>query len=127
MARALALVEKAYRGALEKQFFDSLYLATELHRQLGGLDILLRGRAVTYGIEAPPVPALRMGSRTLDTLSDPRRDLRALIAAGVGVWAERDALAAHGLQEAPLLDGVRTVADGETAARWPEYRMVFYL
>ncbi|MER6407199.1 MULTISPECIES: DsrE family protein [Streptomyces] len=125
--RTLAIVEKAYRGALEKQFFDALYLAVELHRQLGGLDVLLRGRAVTYGVRAEPVPALRIGSRTLDTLTDPRRDLRTLMDAGVRVHAEESALAAHGLAPDRLLDGVRAVPDGSTALRWPEYRMVCYL
>ncbi|MFC7617397.1 hypothetical protein ACFQV2_32245 [Actinokineospora soli] len=43
MADTLAIVERAYRGAVEKQFFDALYLAVELHRQLGGMDLLLRG------------------------------------------------------------------------------------
>lgn len=125
--RTLAIVEKAYRGALEKQFFDTLYLAVELHRQLGGLDLLLRGRAVTYGVRAEPVPALRIGGRTLDTLSDPRRDLRVLMDAGVRVHAEESALAAHGLDPGRLLAGVLTAADGSTALRWPEYRMVCYL
>ncbi|MGP3732551.1 hypothetical protein ACTWJ9_04885 [Streptomyces sp. GDS52] len=125
--RTLAIVEKAYRGALEKQFFDALYLAVELNRQLGGLDVLLRGRAVTYGVRAEPVPALRIGSRTLDTLTDPRRDLRTLMDTGVRVHAEESALAAHGLTPDRLLDGVLPVSDGSVALRWPEYRMVCYL
>ncbi|MFJ9715270.1 hypothetical protein ACIRPQ_04885 [Streptomyces sp. NPDC101213] len=120
-------MEKAYRGALEKQFFDALYLAVELNRQLGGLDVLLRGRAVTYGVRARPVPALRIGSRTVDTLTDPRRDLRTLMDAGVRVHAEESGLAAHGLSADRLLDGVLPVPDGSMALRWPEYRMVCYL
>jgi hypothetical protein len=125
--RALAIVEKAYRGALEKQFFDALYLAVELHRQLGGLDLLLRGRAVTYGVRAEPVPALRIGGRTVDTLTDPRRDLRTLMDTGVRVHAEEDGLAAHGLGPDRLLDGVLPVSGAGMALRWPEYRMVCYL
>jgi hypothetical protein len=127
--RVLAIVERGYRGALEKQFFDELYLATELHRQLGGLDILLRGQAVTYAIDAPPVPPLRIGNRTVDTLSDPRKGLRTLLDAGVGVWAEEPGLAALGGSGSPdrLLAGIRVAAEGETAARWTEYRMVCFL
>ncbi|MEU9113899.1 hypothetical protein AB0D04_19475 [Streptomyces sp. NPDC048483] len=126
--RTLAIVERAYRGALEKQFFDELYLAVELHRQLGGLDLLLRGQAVTYAVRTEPVPALRIGTRTLDTLSDPRRDLTVLLDAGVRVSAEESALAAyapHGRDR--LLPGVQTAADGELALRWPDYRMVCFL
>jgi len=127
--RVLAIVERGYRGALEKQFFDELYLATELHRQLGGLDILLRGQAVTYALNAGPPPPLRIGNRTVDTLSDPRKGLRTLLEAGVGVWAEEPALAAVGAGGSPgrLLRGIRVARDGELAARWTEYRMVCFL
>jgi hypothetical protein len=125
-SRVLAIVERGYRGTLEKQFFDELYLATELHRQLGGLDILLRGPAVTYALDADPAPALRIGNRTVDTLSDPRKGLRSLLDAGVGVWTEEPALAALGSSR-PVLDGIRLAGEGEMAARWGEYRMVFFL
>ncbi|MEU5538907.1 hypothetical protein [Streptomyces sp. NPDC020362] len=124
--RVLAIVERGYRGALDKQFFDELYLATELHRQLGGLDILLRGAAVTYALDAPPPPALRIGERTVDTVTDPRAGLRSLLAAGVGVWVEEPALAALGSPRRPL-PGIRLAGEGEVAARWQDYRMVFFL
>ncbi|WP_156727255.1 hypothetical protein [Streptomyces apocyni] len=128
-ARVLAIVERGYRGALEKQFFDELYLATELHRQLGGLDILLRGPAVTYGLRADRVPPLRIGNRTVDTVSDPRPGLRALLEAGVTVWADEPDLAALGAAGNPdrLIEGVRIARDGELAVRWPEYDMVCFL
>ncbi|MCX5203706.1 hypothetical protein OG897_19890 [Streptomyces sp. NBC_00237] len=127
--RVLAIVERGHRGALEKQFFDEFYLAAELHRQLGGLDILLRGQAVTYALNAGPPPPLRIGNRTVDTLSDPRKGLRTLIEAGVGVWAEEPGLAAVGAAHSPgrLLDGIRVARDGELATRWTEYRMVCFL
>ncbi|MFL6129409.1 MAG: hypothetical protein ACJ73E_10140 [Mycobacteriales bacterium] len=127
MPGSLAIVERAYRGAVEKQFFDSLCLAVELHRQLGGLDLLLRGPAVSYALRADPPPALRLGGRVLDTLSDPRADLRRLLDAGVRVWVSGPDLAALGLAGAGrLLAGVRP-APAELAARWPDYRTVFYL
>lgn len=124
--RTLAIVERAYRGVLEKQFFDELYLAAELHRQLGGLDLLLRGPAVSYAVAAPPVPALRIGDRTVATVTNPRAHLRTLLDAGVRVWAEESSRAAYAPGTA-LLEGVATAADGELAGRWPDYRMVCFL
>ncbi|MBW5483239.1 hypothetical protein [Streptomyces bambusae] len=124
--RVLAIIERGYRGALEKQFFDELYLATELHRQLGGLDILLRGSAVGYAVDAGPVPAVRLGNRTVDTLTDPRAGLKTLLAAGVGVLVEEPDIATLGAAR-PLVEGVRLTAAGETAARWIDYRMVVFL
>ncbi|MFD0277032.1 hypothetical protein ACFVHB_24425 [Kitasatospora sp. NPDC127111] len=124
--RVLAIVERGYRGALDKQFFDELYLATELHRQLGGLDVLLRGSAVSYALDAGPVPSLRIGNRTVDTLTDPRQGLRTLLGAGVRVLVEEPDLAALGSPR-PVIEGVELAPPGATAARWSTYRMVVFL
>ena len=128
MKRGLAIVERAYRGALEVQFADTLYCAALFHAQLGGLDLLLRGAAVTYALPAPPPPVLTIGRRRVDTLTDPRPGLTGLLEAGVRVWVEERDLRAHGFSaDRPLLPGVRTVAPGELATRWPDYSTVFFL
>ncbi|SOD62586.1 hypothetical protein SAMN06297387_106163 [Streptomyces zhaozhouensis] len=126
--RCLGIVERAYRGALEKQFFDELYLSVEMHRQLGGLDLLLRGQAVCYAAASATVPELRFGKATVTTLSDHRRDLVTLLENGVRVLAEESSLAAYlPGGAARLTPGVVPVADGELAPRWPDYRLVFFI
>lgn len=123
---SLAIVERAYRGAVEVGYFDALYLGLEIHRQLG-LDVLLRGEAVTYAFAAAPAPPITVGKRLLETLGTPRDDLVRLRDAGVGIWVEEDGLAALGAGPDRLIDGVRCAAPGELAARWPEYDRVFFL
>ncbi|WP_369390553.1 hypothetical protein AB5J72_25155 [Streptomyces sp. CG1] len=123
---SLAIVERAYRGAVEVAYFDALFLGIEIHRQLG-LDVVLRGEAVTYAVEAAPAPPLKIGGRLLEALDAPREDLLRLREAGVGIWVEEDGLAALGIGRERLIDGVRCAAPGELAARWPEYDRVFYL
>ncbi|MET9657652.1 hypothetical protein [Streptomyces sp. NPDC006510] len=126
--RVLGIVERAYRGAVEKQFFDVLYMAVELHRQLGGMDILLRGPAVTCALAAAEVGPLRFGGRVLDSLTDPRRDLRVLLDAGVRVLVQKEDLTALGFDPGDLLDpAVRPVSAAEVVRRWPEYRTVSFL
>ncbi|MFD1147568.1 hypothetical protein [Saccharothrix hoggarensis] len=128
MAETLAIVERAYRGALEKQFFDALYLAVELHRQLGGLDVLLRGPAVSYAAARAEVGPIDVGRRRVDTLTDPRRDLTRLRESGVDIWVEERDLAPFGVTgPGALLPGIRTAAPGELARRWPDYRRVCFL
>lgn len=127
-ATTLVIIEHGYRGAVETQFFDALYSAVELHRQLGGLDLLLRGTAASYALVSDELPTLRVGSTVIETLNDPRRGLTMLLTAGVGVWVEADA--AGGLPDlAPdrFIPGVRCAAPGELARRWPAYRSVFFL
>lgn len=123
---SLAIVERAYRGAVEVSYFDALYLGIEIHRQLG-LDVLLRGEAVGYALAADAAAPIRIGGHLLTTLDAPRDDLRRLRDAGAGVWVEEDALAALGIGRHRLIDGVRSAAPGELAARWPEYDRIFYL
>ncbi|MEV6960361.1 hypothetical protein AB0M97_14410 [Streptomyces sp. NPDC051207] len=123
---SLAIVERAYRGAVEVAYFDALFLGIEIHRQLG-LDLLLRGEAVTYAVDAPPPGPLMVGRRPVDTLDAPRADLLRLRDLGVGIRVEHEDLAALGLGEDRLIDGVECVAAGEFAVRWPDYDRIFFL
>ncbi len=126
--RGLAIVERAHRGALETQFADALYCAFLFHRALGGLDVLLRGAAVTYAGRAAVTPVLRLGNREIGTLTDARSGLQALLDAGSRIWVEEPDLSEHGLSGDGLLTpGVQSVPAGVIAARWPDYRAVFYL
>ncbi|MFI6849627.1 hypothetical protein OG535_07020 [Kitasatospora sp. NBC_00085] len=127
-ARVLAIVDRGYRGAVEKQFVDTLYLVRELHRQMGGMDILLRGQAVSYAARDATVAPLRFGNRVVETLSDPRRDVRALLAAGIRVRAEEPGLIASGLVgREQLLEGVELIGARVAAESWSEYRMICFL
>ncbi|MGW7272427.1 hypothetical protein ACWGH5_18100 [Streptomyces sp. NPDC054864] len=123
---SLAIVERAYRGAVEVSYFDALYLGIEIHRQLG-LDVLLRGEAVGYAVAAAPAPPIKIGGRVLETLDAPRDDLLRLRDQGAGIWVEEDGLAALGIGPERLIEGVRCVAPAELARHWPEYDRVFYL
>lgn len=126
--RALAIIERAYRGAVETQFSDALYCAFLFHRHLGGLDVLLRGPAVGYAARDALTPELRLGNTVFTTATVPGKGLGVLLESGVGVWAEEPDLLAHGLAgEESLLPGVQSVPGGTMAARWAGYRAVFYL
>jgi hypothetical protein len=128
VARVLAIVDKAYRGSIEKQFFDSLYLGTELHRQLGGLDLLLRGPAVAYASTRSDVGPVQVGRLRVGSLSDPGAGLQRLMDAGAQVLVEAQDLPAFGVRVPDdLRDGIRTAEPGELARRWPTYRLVCFL
>lgn len=127
MARYLAIIERGYRGSVETQFADALYLVRELNRQLGGIDLVLRGLAVTYAVAAPP-SVLRLADRSVDTLPDPRASLCTLISEGVGVCVEGADLNTLGLtKEDGLLPGVRYTPWEETALQWADYAQVWFL
>lgn len=127
-ARCLAIVDRAYRGGVETQYADTLYLARELNRQLAGLDLLLRGLAVGYAVSTAPPPPLRLAGHLVDSLPDPRRSVRTLLDEGVGVWVEEPDLVGLGPTAGErLLPGVGRVEPGELALRWPDYERVWFL
>jgi len=127
-ARALVIVERAYRGAVETQFADVLYFIRALHRQSGGLDVALRGLAASYAIAANFVPVMEVAGRRLDTLTDPRRCVADLLADGIIIWVEEPDLATLGpTASGRLLPDVRRLTAGGLAARWPEYERVWFM
>ncbi|MFB7668830.1 hypothetical protein ACFC1R_33735 [Kitasatospora sp. NPDC056138] len=126
--RRLLIIERAYRGALETQFADVLYLARELNRQQGGTDILLRGLAVTYAAAgAGPAPAVTVGSRKLETLPAPRDSVQSLLDHGATVWAEEVDLAAFETGPHWLRPGVRRAGPADPLPDWSSYRGVYFL
>ena len=126
MARLLAILEHGHRGGAETQFADALYLVRELNRQLGGLDLALRGPAVTFALGSAVTPAVKVAARPLQTLPEPGRSLRALLADGVQILVDADDLAALGLGRDRLLAGIEPVAAGALALRWPDYDGVWF-
>ncbi|MGA5822792.1 hypothetical protein ACPC54_33640 [Kitasatospora sp. NPDC094028] len=127
--RRLLVIERAYRGALETQFADVLYLARELNRQLGGVDVLLRGLAVTFAAaDTRPAPAVRVGHDTLDTLPSPRDSVRSLLEHGAGVFVDAADLAHFEAGPGWLQPGVRRAGGPDAPGLdWSAYRDVFFV
>lgn len=123
----LVIVERAYRGAVETQFSDALYFLREMNRQMERLDLALRGLAVTYAVDAPPVPAVRVPSRHVATLPDPRRSVAALLDEGVTVTADVGDLRRLGLGADRLLPGVACADTSLLAPAWADYDGVWFL
>ncbi|WP_025272367.1 hypothetical protein [Haloglycomyces albus] len=133
--RVLIIIEKAYRGAVEAQFVDSLYFIRELNRQMGdlkppdpqgGLDVYLRDFAVTYALDRPGPPAVELSGQNIDTLPDPRATIRALISEDVTVLADASDCDHFNRSGTALLSGVRRIAAEDMTAQWPHYRHVWF-
>jgi hypothetical protein len=123
----LVVIEHGYRGSAEVQFSDLLYVCRGLHSRLGGVDLVLRGPAVSFAVQAEPLAPPRIGARLLEAVPDPRRSLLDLLAAGVGTWADEADLIDCGFAADRLISGVVAADGAELAARWPEYQGVWFL
>jgi hypothetical protein len=124
----LCVLERAYRGAVEVQFFHALYGLLDLHGQFERVDVALRGAAVTMAVEEDVYrPSVRLGTMTLDTLPDYRASVRDLVAEGFTVYVDRDAVTALGFAPERLVAGTVCVDPAELASRWPEYDQVWFV
>jgi hypothetical protein len=124
----LAILERPYRGAVEVQFSDSLYFARELNRQLGQIELALRGLAVTLAVPDDRYrPCLELGSRRLDTLPDYRGAVGDLLADGVPIIVDEPDLRALGLGSDRLLAGVHCADTNLLAQSWSDYEGVWFL
>jgi intracellular sulfur oxidation DsrE/DsrF family protein len=133
VTRVLAIIENGHRGGLETQFADVFYLVRELNRQIGRIDVLLRGPAVTCALDAVKPDAAEREDRrlragpTLARLPDVRASVRNLLGDGMAVAVDGADLSALGLPSDRLIDGV-AVTDGEAdATRWLDYDGVWFL
>lgn len=125
----LAIIERG-SGAGERQYQDLLYFCVGMRTQFGGLDLVLRGSAVTCALRAPDkatTPKARPAAGDRPSLPEPRRYLRALIRSGVRVWAERADLEALGHHDMPLVEGVSCTNTDALAGTWHTYQGVWFL
>ncbi|MDG9719795.1 hypothetical protein [Streptomyces sp. DH24] len=124
----LCVLDRAYRGAVEAQFFHALYGLLDLHDQFERVDVALRGAAVTMAVEENVYrPSVRLGTMELDTLPDYRGSVRDLIAEGFTVYVDRAALTELGFAPEQLVPGTVCLDRAELALRWPEYDQVWFV
>ncbi|MFF7793106.1 hypothetical protein [Streptomyces sp. NPDC007991] len=124
----LAVLERPVQtGQVETSYADLLYVVRELHRQFGGVRLLLRGAAVTAAVDGtrhgpPPLgPALRA------LAPSPAEGLAALLADGVTVRADLASLTRLGLAQRRLVSGVLACDAGRLAEELPAYERVWFL
>src|SRR5438445_324373 len=124
--RCLAVVERAFRGAIEEQYGHIVWLTRSLRRMRCEADLMLRGNTVLYGLRDQPLQALEIGGVRIDHLPHYESALRALLDDRATVFAERAAIRRLGLDEQRLMDGI-TLYDAEDFAAiiW-RYDRVWY-
>jgi hypothetical protein len=126
MRRTLAIVERAHRGAVEQQYAHVLWLAHGLHRQ-SPMNVLLRGLAAVYAVDAAAPPPLVLGGGSWGTPPDYRAALARLLADDARVLVSASSLARLGLDGSPLCPGVVALPDGALAAFIAQHRRIWFL
>lgn len=122
----LVIVERAHRGRVEQQYAHALWLVEGLTQQ-HPTDVLMRGAAAGYAVDAPPAPPLRLGGAVVEHAPDYSAAIGRLAAAGARVLVSGSSLVALGLAGRPLLAPVELVDDDELGLLCAGYDRLWYL
>jgi hypothetical protein len=123
--RALAIVERAHRGAAEQQYAHVLWLVRSLHGQFD-MSAWLRGAAVLYALPRERPATLAIGGAAV-CLPDYEAMAADLIAAGVTVHVSAPSLRQLGVAERDLVGGVHPAEDTALARLCQEHEFVWFL
>lgn len=107
--KVLQIVEQAFRTTVEEQDDTILWLTRSMRGAGAELSLLLAGHAVHYAVQRNRQPALAVAGWRQREPAELTRDIDALLAAGVAVYAVREDLAERGLATLPPRAGVEIV------------------
>jgi intracellular sulfur oxidation DsrE/DsrF family protein len=122
----LSIVEQAYRGTVEEQDDTILWLSHMLKNAGADLNILLRSNAVNYAVKGQDASGLTIGGVPLTVPPTIDKDVQALIAAGVTVYAVQEDLEDLGVPQGDLIGGIQTVARSGVAGLFDKHDTVWY-
>lgn len=124
--RILNIVETAYRATLEEQDDTVLWLNHSLKACGADVHVLLKGSAVNYAVNEQDASGLAFGDERQTQPPRLAEDIERLIAAGVTLYAVKEDVAALGLAETELVDGIYHVDRASIPKLVTHYDHVWY-
>jgi len=125
-AQVLAVLERAYRGALEEQYAHVLWMLLSLLRLGGGIAVLLRGNAALYARRGQAWPALDVAGIRVPP-PEYEAGVAGLLETGGSVFVMDADLGALGLTAPDLCAGVTVVTRDDVGRLFSSYASVWYL
>jgi sulfur transfer complex TusBCD TusB component (DsrH family) len=127
MARKyLQIVDVAYRATLEEQDDPIIWISHALKGAGADLDVLLKGNAVNYAVQAQDASGLQFGGKRQTQPPRLAHDLTTLAGKGVTVYVVKEDLGQRGLEQTDLIDGLKPISSDEVAGLMDRYDQVWY-
>jgi sulfur transfer complex TusBCD TusB component (DsrH family) len=124
--KALNIIETAYRATLEEQDDPVVWITHAMKGAGADLNVLLRGNAVNYAVKAQGVAPLEIGGREQKNAPRIAEDVSGLIGKGVAVYIVKEDLAARGLEDEELIDGLNPISSAEVPGLLENYDHVWH-
>jgi len=114
MAKYLSIIDTAGRATIEEQDDTAVWFSHAMKNGGADVSILLRGDAVLYAQLNQDAKGLRFGARAVKG-PDMVRDVEAVIARKIPLYAVADDLAERGIPTSHLIPGIELVQRGAIA------------
>ncbi|MET0389491.1 MAG: DsrE family protein [Polyangiales bacterium] len=123
--RILQILTTGYRGTLEEQDDQVLWLVHMLHNNGADTDVLLRGAATNYVVRGQDAHGLAFGDKPQTQPPDIAGEVSALTRKGVRVFVIADELKARGIRRSETLEDIAFIAASELPALLRSYDQVW--
>jgi sulfur relay (sulfurtransferase) DsrF/TusC family protein len=108
MAKYLSVIDSAGRATIEEQDDTAVWFTQAMKNGGADVSILLHGDAVNYAVLDQDATGLRFGARAVKG-PDLVRDIKAVVAKKIPLYAVADDLAERGIPSSQLIPGVELV------------------
>ena len=108
MATYLSIIDSAGRATIEEQDDTAVWFNHAMKNGGAEVSILLRGDAVNYSVLNQDAKGLRFGARVVKG-PDMVRDIKAVIAKKIPLYAVAEDLAERGIPSSQLIPGVEQI------------------
>lgn len=122
--KILNIIESGYRGTVEEQDDTILWLSQSMQAAGAEIDVLLRGNAVNYALEAQKSLPVSFGNWTQQHPPEVVTQVRSLIKKGAEVYASAADINNRGILHDRLLASVTLLADADISRLFDRYDRV---
>lgn len=123
--RILQILTSGYRGTLEEQDDQVLWLVHMLHNNGADTDVLLRGTAANYVVRGQDASGLVFGDRIQTQPPDIANEVSALTRKGVRVFVISDDLRRRGVRRNETVDDITFIEAADLPALLRSYDQVW--
>lgn len=124
--RFLAIIEKAYRGTVERQYNHVLYTLHALRTMRGEFGILLKGNAVFFALQGQTRHTLTIGEISLTGLPHYESAITALINDGVEIFVSSEDRKKLNMDPSRLILGVNEIDQETITQLFESYDYVWF-
>lgn len=113
--KVLSIVESAYRGTIEEQDDTILWLNHIFQNSGAEITVLLRGNSVNYILKNQDASGLNFGDWKQTNPPELDKDLSAMIAKGIPIYAIEEDVRDRGLPQDKFIEGIQLIPLGKVA------------